>query len=114
MKTSFTFIFIAFMHYTTSAQTVANIQEMKPKSDTYQKAYKLGSVIKKKEQTLLLPAFSMVNMTMETIKPFKNMQMASEMVSGLIIVLKVLKNAKGPTRTIVLKGPLPFIMKMAL
>ena len=44
MKTSFTFIFIAFMHYTTSAQMVANVQEMAPMSDTYQKAYKLGSV----------------------------------------------------------------------
>ena len=44
MKTLFTFIFIAFMHYITSAQTVANIQEMVPMSDTYQKAYKLGSV----------------------------------------------------------------------
>jgi len=47
MKTLFTLIFIALIHYFTSAQTVANNQEMAPMSDTYQKAYKLGSVFYK-------------------------------------------------------------------
>lgn len=44
MKTLFIFIFIALTYYFSSAQTVTNSQEMAPMSDTYQKAYKLGSV----------------------------------------------------------------------
>lgn len=73
MKTLFTFIFIAFMHYITSAQTVVNFQEMVPMSDTYQKANKLGSVYYKARTNTPFTSIPKVNMTMETIKPFKNM-----------------------------------------
>ncbi len=44
MKTLLTLSVFGFMLCTMSAQTAANDQELVPMSDTYQKAYKLGSV----------------------------------------------------------------------
>ena len=44
MKTIFTLLLLFVLHYTASAQSDNNEPFMVPMSDTYQKAYKLGSV----------------------------------------------------------------------
>ncbi len=111
MKTLLTLSVFGFMLCTMSAQTAANDQELVPMSDTYQKAYKLGSVYYK---TGTKTPFTGILYGKYSNGNYQTMQelMVLVMVSGLIIALKALKNVKAPIRITVLKDLSGFFMKM--